>query len=494
MAFSMGTRLIAFLFKVYLSRSVGAEALGLFSMGLAMFNLLTMIPSSGIPLTVSRRVAEYDALGYSRRQGGIVASGLIVSFVVNLLTVGVFVLFRHGLLGLFADERAEKIVWIMLPATVTTCLYNVLRAYFMGKRRYVLYSVTELVEEALNVVAVILLLSGVIAATDGAESLAIAFTVCDALVFALIVILYFGSHGRLGKPFAPFQLVKSSTPITLMRLFTSLAATFTAIVLPNRLVDCGMTPQEATAIFGSAVGMGYPLLFAPLAITGALSVVLLPEIAQLSAKGRMDAIATKIDKALWFILLICLYCFVIFATLGKEIGTIIFADEQAGDFVAFSAGMVIPMCLSQLTNTTLNSLGKEGRCFAHSMAGLAVMVGCLYVLPRYLGVYALGVAQTAFFLVSFVLNAFALVRLKAFGFTHAKMMCLVGMGTIMIGGITLAMRYWLRNCNIWATTLLSGALATLLYALLLVVTHSVDIQIFKAYICNKRAHKAPHIV
>ena len=486
MAFSLGTRLIAFLFKVYLSRSVGAEALGLFSMGLAMFNLITMIPSSGIPLTVSRRVAEYDALGKQKSGFGTVTAGLILTVVVNLATVGLFVLFRTPLLGLFADARAEKIVLIMLPATVTTCLYNVLRAYFMGKRRYVLYSVTELVEEILNVVAVVLLLSGVFAISTGAESLAIAFTVCDAIVFVLIVILYFATKGRLSKPYAPVQLVKNSTPITLMRLFTSLAATLTAILLPNRLVDYGMAPEAATALFGSAVGMGFPLLFAPLAATSALSVVLLPEVAQLSAKGKTDLIASKTDKATWFILLITLYCFVIFATLGREIGEIVFADSQAGTFVAFSAGMVIPMCLSQLTNTTLNSLGKEGRCFAHSMVGLGAMAACLYFLPRWLGVYSLGVAQTAFFLISFLLNAFSLVKLGAFRFTHAKGLCWMVLGTVAIGVVTLGMRYWLAGTGMWAVTLFAGGLATLLYALLLVVTRSVDVTIIRSFVFRKK--------
>ncbi len=485
----MGTRLIAFLFKVYLSRSVGAEALGLFSMGLAMFNLLTMIPSSGLPLTVSRRVAEYDALGRRKSQFGIVSSGLILSFVINLVTVGIFVLFRKGLLGLFADTRAESIVWILLPATVTTCLYNVLRAYFMGKRSYVLYSVTELVEEVLNVIAVVLLLTGWIVVTDGAKSLAIAFTVCDALVFVLIVVLYFVNKGRLSKPVQPIQILKSSTPITLMRLFTSLAATFTAILLPNRLVAFGMSPEGATALFGSAVGMGFPLLFAPLAVTSSLSVVLLPEVAQLSATGQFERIASKTDKATWFILLITLYCFVILATLGREIGVIVFANEDAGRFVAFSAGMVIPMCLSQLTNTTLNSLGKEGRCFAHSMVALAVMILGLYFLPKWLGVYSLGVAQTALFLISFVLNALSLIKLKAFRFTHARQLTVIVLGTVAIASATLGMRYWLREQNVWTITVMCGLLATLLFALLLVVTKAVDVKVIRSFVSKKKKPK-----
>ncbi len=486
MCFSLITRLIAFLFKVFLSRTMGAEALGLFSMGLAVFGLLTMIPSSGIPLTVSRKVAETPD---DQTAHGAVTTGLILTVAVNLVTVGLFLLFRSPILGLFADQRAEKVVLIMVPATFSTCIYNVLRAYLMGRKHYVAYSVTETFEEIVNVAVVLVVMYGGIVALSGSEALATAFLVGDVLTLAVLLVLFVCLRGRLAKPAHFLPVVKSSTPITLMRLFTSLAATFTAVILPNRMVAGGMEVSAATAAYGEAVGMAYPLLFAPLAITSALSVVLLPELAELSAAKRSDKIAAKIDLGVHYVVMISLLFFVIYAALGTPLGTLIYGNAAAGQFVTFAAGLVVPLTLTQLTNTALNSLGLEFRCFVNTMIALAAMALCLWFLPALLGIYALAVAQTVFYLVSFVANVIVLAKR---GYTHtayAKSFAKLSLGALFIAAICIAMRYWLTNVDMIISTIIVGLSGATLYAALVLATKSLDVKLIFA-ILKRKKHKA----
>ena len=489
MGFSLITRLLAFLFKVYLSRTLGAEALGLFSMGLAMFGLLTMLPSSGIPTTVSRRVAEYTA--QNKRANGIVTSGLLLSLAVNIATVAAFLLFKNQLLNLFADQRCEKVILIMLPATFSTCIYNVLRAYFMGRRYYVAYSITETVEEILNIVVVLVLVYGGFVAMQGGEVLATAFLCGDVACFVLIAIMYAVLRGGLGKPTDFKGLFGSSAPITLMRLFTSLAATFTAVILPNRMVAGGATVAQSTAQYGQAVGMAYPLLFAPLALTSALSVVLLPELATLSAIGKKREIAQKFDTAALFVLLITTYFFVLFAVLGRSLGILVFASEQAGQFVSFGAGMVIPLCLAQLVNTSLNSLAMEMRCFVYSMVGLAAMALCLWFLPQLLGVYALAVAQTVFYLITVVLGCITLAKHGYTDTAFAAPFCKVAIGALCLAGAGVAIRNSLAPYidDLWLTILL-GVVLTLGYAALILGTKAINMRTIWTMVRGRNTKKS----
>ncbi|MBR1625292.1 MAG: oligosaccharide flippase family protein, partial [Clostridia bacterium] len=60
--FGVFTRIIGFLFKIYLSRSLGAEALGLYQIALSVFFLFASLTSSGVPMIVSRKTAEERAL------------------------------------------------------------------------------------------------------------------------------------------------------------------------------------------------------------------------------------------------------------------------------------------------------------------------------------------------------------------------------------------------------------------------------------------------
>lgn len=466
MIFSVATRLISFLFKIYLSREFGAELIGLFSMAVAVFGLLTMISSSGIPLTVSRQVAETNKLKDGKAYG-IVSSGLIVSLVINVIVIGLFVFFRKPILSLLADERAEKLCLIILPATFSTCVYNVIRAYFMGRKKYLTYSVTELVEEILNVVIVLLLVSGVLFTIDKTKILTITFTVADILCFILIVALYFAGKNKLQKPYKCKELIKSSTPITLMRLFASLATTFTAIMLPNRLVLSGMSIEFATAEFGRATGMAYPLLFAPLAITSALSVVLLPEIAELNASNDYKSISYKLDKSMNISYAISALFFIIYFSIGDELCLFLFKDARAGRFLTFASGMVLLISLCQLTTTSLNSIGKERICFLNNTIGLAAFIACLYVLPKYIGILALAVGQTLLYLITFLLNNIVLCKLKITTLNYYKPLFIISIYALIIA---LGVKYFkllLQGLPTSIVVIISGIIIVVSYFLFL---------------------------
>lgn len=477
MVFSIITRLTAFVFKIYLSRKVGAEALGLYQISLAMLAFVIMFSSSGIPLTVSRRTAELNTLGNRKGMYGTVTTGLILSLSITFFTIAAVFIFKKPFLSLFADRRAEGLFYIMLPSAVSTAVYNVIRAYFMGKKQYLIYSSTELIEEILNVIIILLLLSGIVYVTTNAKAIAIAFTISDIVCFIIILILYIINKGKIVKPMPFKPIVKSSTPLTLMRIFTSLAALITAIILPHRMVDGGMAINEATAEYGRAVGMAFPLLYAPLAITSALSIVLLPEIAELSTAKNLGAISNKVDKSIGFIAILCGLFFILFASLGTEIGTILYKDSGAGKFLSFASGMVLPLALSQLTSTALNSIAKETICFINYMIGVAFMALALFFLPPYIGIYALAVAMTGFYLISFALNSIYLVKAGALKQSYYGIIVKTTIFSIAILTIV-KLTYMLisRYLSLFASTAICGVLAIALYFTLISIFKLINIK------------------
>ncbi|MBR7091225.1 MAG: oligosaccharide flippase family protein, partial [Clostridia bacterium] len=57
--FSVLTRAIGFLFRIYLSRELGAELLGVYYAAFSVFMVLVVVVSSGIPLAISKMTAVY---------------------------------------------------------------------------------------------------------------------------------------------------------------------------------------------------------------------------------------------------------------------------------------------------------------------------------------------------------------------------------------------------------------------------------------------------
>ena len=105
--FGVFTRLISFLFKVYLSRALGAEALGLYQIALSVFLLFASLPSSGIPLILSRKVAEADALN-KKNDFSVFTAALLYSTALSLVIAVALILFGTRLSFLFSDPLSVQ--------------------------------------------------------------------------------------------------------------------------------------------------------------------------------------------------------------------------------------------------------------------------------------------------------------------------------------------------------------------------------------------------
>ena len=415
MTFSIATRMLSFFFKIYLSRRVGAEVLGLFQMAASVFALFCTVAGSGIPLMLSRKTAELTALkGREKELDGVMTGALALSLGMTLFLIGGALLFRNKLTFVFSDGRCVKLFYLILPALISTVTYQLLRGYFMGKARYFDYSVTELLEEVIKVVTCLTFLSNAFITLSDSVAVTVAFTVTDYAVMAILFALYFIKGGRLRKPTGTKALFKAGLPVTGMRIAAGILTSFIAIALPSALVRTGMSSGEAAAEYGRAVGMAFSLLFAPLSLTGALSVVILPEAAAMAATGKWNELRVRVNESIIFIFLITVLFYALFLVLGETYGELLFKDAKAGLFVSFSAGMVVPAALSGLIDTTLNSLGEEKKVFLIFLIASCFLIASVFVLPRFIGIYALSVGECAFHLCQFALGMAVLWKKRGY--------------------------------------------------------------------------------
>ena len=415
MLFSIATRLLSFFFKIYLSRRVGAEVLGLFQMAASVFALFCTIAASGVPLMLSRKTAELTALkGREKELNGVMTGATILSLSITLFLILGAVLLRGKLTFVFSDGRCVKLFYLLLPALISTVMYQLLRGYFMGKARYIDYSVTELLEEVIKVVACLTFLSNAFITLSDSVAVTVAFTVTDYVVMGILLALYFLKGGRFAKPQGTKALFKAGLPVTGIRVAAGILTSFIAIALPAALVRTGMSSGDAAAEYGRAVGMAFSLLFAPLSLTGALSVVILPEAAALAAMGKWKELRVRVNQSLIFIFLITVLFYSIFLVLGETYGELLFKDAKAGTFVTFSAGMVIPAALAGLINTTLNSLGEEKKVFVSFLISSCFLILSVVFLPQRIGIYSLAVGECAFHLCEFMLGMIFLWKKRGY--------------------------------------------------------------------------------
>ena len=74
--FSVVERLIGFIYRIFLSRTLGAEGIGIYQISLSVIGLLMTITASGIPITVSRMMIKYQASKRNNLENSTVISGI----------------------------------------------------------------------------------------------------------------------------------------------------------------------------------------------------------------------------------------------------------------------------------------------------------------------------------------------------------------------------------------------------------------------------------
>lgn len=416
---SVITRLLSFVFKIYLSRKLGAEILGLYQICMSVFMLFACICCSGLPVTLSRITAESDAIGDMKKQFGSVSTCLLAGVLLTLFMVSLVLTFPQILDFVFTDARCKKLFMIMLPMLLTSCIYAVLRGWFWGKKYFGIFSVTEFADEVLKVLFAVMLLEGGILAVSKEYAYAVAMLAGDIIIIIVIIILFFAKKGKLRRPSMAKEIAKSATPLTITRIVGSLTSTFISLVLPSLLVSaCGLSSSEATAEFGRASGMVMPLIFTPTSIIGSLGVVLIPEIASTNAEKGVGTLSKSLSGAIAFSCLVACFFFALFTSVGEELASKLYDDALSGQYLAFAAIIVVPMCINGLVVSMLNSMGKELNTFLSHVASCVLLIIVLLITPKYLGVKAYFVAlgvfhSTAMIINLIMLNKYAGLDLKA---------------------------------------------------------------------------------
>lgn len=388
--FSTIEKCLSFIYRIILTRIIGAEGIGIYQICLTVFAVFLTAASSGVPITVSRLMAKSGASGDTRGKHAAVTAGIVSTLVITI-PIAIILFFGRSAFGfLFSDDRCMDIFIILLPGLVLTSVYSVIRGSFWGNKQFVPYSVIELLEDALMVVAGVWLVWGVSDPVDGARLAIIAVLISYVFSFCVSLFWYFRKGGRMVNPKPQLKpLFSAAAPITAMRTSTSLLNSAVAVILPLLLVNvCGYTNSEALALYGIVLGMAVPLIYSPNALIGSIAVVVAPELSENYYKKRDDAVRYDIEKTIKAAVFIAALLVPVLFVLGSALSIFLYDSELCGKIVTISSFMILPTCITMITNTVLNSMNCEKRTLVYFFIGAAVMLICLLFLTRYMGVYA----------------------------------------------------------------------------------------------------------
>lgn len=419
--FSVLTRFLGFLFRIYLSRELGAELLGVYQVAFSVFMVLIVIVSSGIPLAVSKSIAKYNVEGKNKQSGSMVASALIVGLAISIALCGIFLLFYQCIGALFADPRCIYILISLLPAVVCSAVYSAFRGALWGVQDYFNVSLAELIEQVLRIAIFALMAEWIFTSLDGAMVAGISMSVACVLSALFVVIVYFRKGNRLASPRICYKpLIKSAAPVTGVRVASSLIQPIIAVLFPAMLVLAGYTSEQAMEAYGMAMGMTFPLLFLPSTIVGALSFALIPDLSAAIAQKNDSLVRSRITTSLSFALFVSALIIPFYIGCGEAIGLFLYDNAGSGVYLSRSAWVMIPLGLSNITSSILNAFNLEVKSFVNNILGGVLLLGFVVCASGALGVDALIWGFGACMTITTILNLFMLKRHTKLNFMLLK--------------------------------------------------------------------------
>lgn len=390
--------------RVVLSRQLGAEALGVFQVSLSFFYVFCTIVASGIPVTISHLSSKYAISGDTKKEGEAVSASLVIGLVASAVVSILAILLKNVIISA-TNEVSNTILLVLLPGIFATAINGSFKGALWGRKKHLENCVSDFFEQIGRLILYVVLLTTAPDVTTGAIRAGIALSSCCFISMGFSIYYYYKVGGRLCNPLPQLKsILKTSLPITAVRLISSLTQPLIAVVVPMRFISAGYTEEQALSLFGIAIGMTLPLLTLPNTLIGSYATALVPELSTSIAKKDTAEFTKHIKTAFNFTLFIS-FCFVpVFLGVGEPIGQLLFDNATSGYLLTKTAWLIIPMGICAITSSILNTMGLEVKSFKNYCIGAVFLLFSIWFLPKYIGIDSLIYGATICTCIAGILN------------------------------------------------------------------------------------------
>lgn len=385
-------KIIGFFYRIFLSRTIGAEGLGIYQLIFPILTICFAITVSGLSTALSKFIAEYQERDPSSPRRFLTVC-LMISGTLSLGMM--FLLFRYsGFIAknILLEPRCEPLVPILACSIPLASVHSCIHGYYYGKKKAGVPALSSFMEQFARVVFVFAAyqirleqgksIDASIAVWGLVFGEAGAFLLC---ITSLLLSKETPAAPTTFKVRSPaLKLLAYSIPLSMNRLALTLFASFESILIPSRLVLFGYSQSDALSIYGVLTGMALSIITFPTVFTNSVSVMILPMISEADSRNDNKKISRTIYQTIFTCLLLGAICTACLLFCGKWIGDFLFGNALAGKFICMLSFICPFLFLSSILSSIMHGLGMPGYPFLLNLFGSLIRIGFVYILiPQY---------------------------------------------------------------------------------------------------------------
>lgn len=388
------SRVIGFFYRIYLSRLFGEEGMGIYQLLSPVLALSFSLCAAGIQTAISKYVAASVAKGNRKDSYRYLFTGLFLSLLLSVPCMLLLLMFSDFVAVHFLLEaRTASMLRIIALSIPAGAVHSCINGYYYGIKKTMLPSSTQLIEQFMRFFCV--LAADFLARRShtvphiNAAVVGLVVGECAAMLISLLAIYFrFYREEAGGFGISRFHAIRDllvlAFPLTVSRIVVNLLQSVEAVAIPSRLCRYGYDSVTALSVYGVLTGMALPLLFFPNALTGSMSLLLLPIVSEADARGNTDAVKNTTLKTIYSCLLLGAACTLFFFLSGPFLGRFLFHSELAGRYIR-SLSLLCPfLYLCTTLSGILHGLGKAVSVFFVNVFSLSLrLLFVFFLIPAF---------------------------------------------------------------------------------------------------------------
>lgn len=423
-------KVVGVLYLIPLNNHIGPEGMGVYNLVFPTYNLLLSISTVGIPVAISRMVAQYLAQDDPRNAGRVFKSSLLILSFFGVSATA-FMMLSYQNLGR-ATATAESSVGFLAiaPSLLLVSVMSAFRGFMQGKRRMLPTAVSQLIEQVGKVfIALPFAVMGMRRGgyAMGAAGALLGTSVAEAAALVYMIVDYYihrkdmerlpqlsGSKASMGSLAREITLI--SIPITIGASIVPLAGLVDSFML-KRIMQGYMEEGRALVSYGVYSGPVISLINVPTALAAAISANLVPAISHAMAKNQPEKVAHESATGLRLASVVGFPASIGLSLLAEPVLFLLFGRggrytaeqlQLGARLLEISSLTILFFTQVQATSAILQALRRQRIPMYTLAVGVAVKMGLNYSLVSFpsVGIQGAPYASLLCYIVSFVPNLY----------------------------------------------------------------------------------------
>ncbi|RNA70413.1 putative polysaccharide biosynthesis protein [Alteribacter keqinensis] len=452
---------------------VGLEGLALYSYGYVPYTVLLSLATLGIPLAVSKFVSKYNALGDYRTGQRLFQSGLIVMGITGFVAflalfflapvIAANVLDTSDLQGNSIEDAVFTIRMVSVALLVVPVM-SLIRGYFQGFQSMGPTAVSQVIEQIVRIIFILLLTFLIINVWNGELGTAVGFATFGAFVgaiggLAVLLVYWYKRKGNFQKhveesttdhqiPLTNMykELLRYALPISFVGLSIPMYQMIDLFTFNNALSSLGFEQGEIDKYFGAFVQAAHKLILIPVALATAMSLAILPTVTSAFVNNEKDRLQRHITQTYQIILFLSIPAATGLSVLAyPAYGALFGLDDLSigGEILRHYAPVAVLFSIFAVTSSLLQGINRQKYAVIALLSGITLKFATNALFISWFGPVGAVYATALGYASAISVNAWAIGKYAEYSYN------LLFKRMLLIGGFAVAM-----GIGVWAVNML----------------------------------------